>query len=233
MERIGRSLGPCLRVFFLLSRLLRMLSVVSTSATATSTTTRIHAMGHELQRRHTRSQTVHWICWSLCLRHRLVNLLCRQWGWPTILAPTLTSACRPTRSSRMRKSSPSQQSDWRTHLALLFHLSLSLTVIVTTRLTLVLHYIHRFSVSHTQTCASRPASGRGGRIDSARSSPLRRPGRRPEHGAPTVYPIIDDEEIIIAGEQVLVDAMQAALMRSGAEAVARRDKAGILENDDG
>lgn len=52
---------------------------------------------------------------------------------------------------------------------------------------------------------------------------------QPEHAATPVDAIVDDEEVVVAGELMFVYAVHAALLGSAAEAVAPWDKTCILK----
>jgi hypothetical protein len=49
-----------------------------------------------------------------------------------------------------------------------------------------------------------------------------------KHAAAAINAIVDDEEVVVAWELVFVYAVQAALLRGAAEAIAVRDETGIL-----
>jgi hypothetical protein len=51
---------------------------------------------------------------------------------------------------------------------------------------------------------------------------------RSQHGAPSVNSVIDNEEVVVAGEVMFVNAVKAPLLRGGAESIAGGDEASKL-----
>jgi hypothetical protein len=124
----------------------------------------------------------------------------------------------------MAEPSTTSQSQWSpswlTALSILGHLTLDFVVVIL----FVLDQLHPLPRRASDRLASTPRGRVAQRAESAAASPV----GRSEHAATPVDAIIDNVEVVVAGELVFVYAVKPTLLRCAAEAIAVGDETCIL-----